>query len=332
MSILVTGAAGFIGSYLCQALLEQGYTVIGVDNLNSYYAESLKLQRLNRLKHHKNFSFLKLDINDIDLLVKEKEYNNIETIINLAAQAGVRYSLTAPHTYAHSNLTGFLKILEFTKNHPKNPFLIYASSSSVYGNSTPAPFSEDAVVNHPASLYAATKRSNELMSESYSHLYGLKQVGLRFFTVYGPWGRPDMAYWLFADRILNNEPINVFNHGDLERDFTWIGDIIEGIISIFQRGESVLSKKGVNHQVYNIGNNRPVKLNTFIETLETALGQSAKKQMLDMQPGDVYKTCADITKIQNDFGFEPKTTINVGLKHFTDWFKAYHKEHLCAPA
>ncbi|TRO94395.1 NAD-dependent epimerase/dehydratase family protein [Glycocaulis profundi] len=320
MKVLVTGAAGFIGSYVCHALLNRGFEVSGLDSLNAYYDPGLKARRLEFLEPRAGFRFHTLDIADHEALASLFTTERYDTVIHLAAQAGVRHSLDNPFAYAESNLTGHLSVLEAVRHAAPRPFLVYASSSSVYGNSTPAPFCEDARVDSPVSLYAATKRSGELLSESYANLYGMAQVGLRFFTVYGPWGRPDMAYWTFARKILDGEPIEVFNSGDLKRDFTWIDDIVDGVARIAERGPL---DGGRLHRIYNIGNNRPERLTDFIAALERALGETAERVMLPMQPGDVYETAADITAIQTDYGFAPATRMEDGLARFAEWFRAY---------
>jgi UDP-glucuronate 4-epimerase len=323
MKFLVTGAAGFIGAYVSHSLLNRGAQVVGIDCLNDYYDPSLKTQRLAFLKDREGFTAHTLDISDAPAMAALVRDGGFDTVIHLAAQAGVRYSLKEPFAYAQSNLVGHLSVLEAVRHAPSRPFLIYASSSSVYGNSAVAPFSETERADAPESLYAATKRSCELMSSSYTQLYDLAQVGLRFFTVYGPWGRPDMAYWGFAQRILAGEPIDVFNNGDLQRDFTWIDDIVDGIVRIAERGAAPLH--GQQHRIYNIGNNRPERLMDFISVLEAALGKKAEKRFLPMQPGDVYATAADISAIRTDYGFEPTTSIESGLQRFADWFIAYRK-------
>lgn len=322
MRILVTGAAGFIGSYICEALVNRGNSVLGLDSINNYYDVSIKHARLSRLNGQDGFNFIQQDIANYDEISCIFNKESFDTVIHLAAQAGVRYSIENPFAYLNSNLSGHMSMIEAIRNAPNRPYLIYASSSSVYGNSSEAPFSESARADKPVSLYAATKRADELLSESYANLYGLKQVGLRFFTVYGPWGRPDMAYWSFADRILKGQPIQIFNGGDLRRDFTWIGDIIDGMVRIVERGPR---DDLPVHTIYNIGNNRPEKLMDFISTLEQALGREAIKEFVPMQPGDVYETAADITAISRDFGFSPSTPISVGLKKFADWFIDYSK-------
>ncbi len=322
-TILVTGAAGFIGSYVARALLERGASVIGIDNLNDYYPPSLKKARLARLSGEKGFSFHELDIADHDGLKALPGALDADRVVHFAAQAGVRYSLQNPFAYARSNLVGHLSVLELVRAAPKKPRLVYASSSSVYGANTKVPFAESDPVTQPVSLYAATKRADELMSETYARLYGAEQVGLRFFTVYGPWGRPDMAYWSFADNILSGKPIRVFNNGDLSRDFTWIDDIVEGVVATV---EKPMKKAGdVPHRLYNIGNNKPAKLMRFIEILEEACGAKAIKEMAPMQPGDVHATYADIDAIAADYGFAPTTSLETGIPIFVEWFKKYRE-------
>jgi UDP-glucuronate 4-epimerase len=316
--ILVTGAAGFIGSYVCRALLERGAAVLGVDDLNAYYSPALKRARLATLEGAKGFRFVELDIADHEALFGLAEHDQVETVVHLAAQAGVRYSLENPFAYAHSNLAGHLSVLEFCRHAKRFERLVYASSSSVYGLDSTPPFREDERADAPISLYAATKRADELMSATYAHLYKIPQIGLRFFTVYGPWGRPDMAYWTFTQKILAGEPIQVFNNGDLRRDFTYIDDIVTGVIATVT--EPMRLDPARPHRVYNIGNNRPVELLRFIEVLEQAIGREAIKDFKPMQPGDVYETCADIEAIRGDYGFEPKTPLEVGLPRFVDWF------------
>lgn len=320
--ILITGGAGFIGFHLSKALLEMGEKVIGIDNLNDYYEVTLKEARLNILKQYENYEFQKLDIADksaIDKLFGEKKP---EIVVNLAAQAGVRYSIENPQAYVDSNLVGFFNILEACRQNPVK-HLLYASSSSVYGNQQKTPFSVDDSVDYPISLYAATKKSNELMAHSYCHLYGIPCTGLRFFTVYGPYGRPDMAYFSFSNKIFAGKTIQVFNHGDLYRDFTYIDDIVKGIVSMLDHAPKP-NEAGDCYKIYNIGNNQPVKLMDFIETLENALGKKAEKEFLPMQPGDVYQTYADVTDLMQDFGFKPSTTIEEGLGAFAKWYKEYY--------
>ncbi|WBQ08935.1 NAD-dependent epimerase/dehydratase family protein [Hyphomonadaceae bacterium ML37] len=320
MRLLVTGAAGFIGAYVCHALLDQGCDVVGLDNLNTYYDPALKRARLAFLDARDGFSFHARDLAEPDAL---DGLGAFDVVIHLAAQAGVRYSLEAPFAYLDSNLKGHLTVLEHVRHAKDRPFLVYASSSSVYGDTTPAPFREDARCDAPVSLYAATKRGCELLSESYASLYGINQVGLRFFTVYGPWGRPDMAYYAFAQAMLEHRPIQVFNHGDLMRDFTWIDDIVDGVARIALAGPDGGNGAGRAHRIYNIGNNRPERLMDFIAALEQAMGQTAQKVMTDMQPGDVHMTAANIDAIRADYGFDPTTSIAEGLPRFAAWMRAW---------
>ncbi|MGY6629348.1 MAG: NAD-dependent epimerase/dehydratase family protein [Oceanicaulis sp.] len=320
MRLLVTGAAGFVGAYVCHALLDRGCEVVGLDNINSYYDPALKHARLDILKARKSFSFHARDIADPQAL---EGLGAFDVIIHLAAQAGVRYSLEAPFAYLDSNLKGHLSVLEHVRHAQVQPFLVYASSSSVYGDTTPAPFREDARCDAPVSLYAATKRGAEMLSASYASLYGISQVGLRFFTVYGPWGRPDMAYYAFADAMLERRPIQVFNHGDLMRDFTWIDDIVDGVTRIALAGPDGGNGAGRTHRIYNIGNNRPERLMDFISALEAAMGLTAEMIMTGMAPGDVHITSANIDAISADYGFAPTTTIAEGLPRFARWLKAW---------
>lgn len=332
--ILVTGAAGFIGFHLSKKLLDRGAEVIGIDNLNDYYDVGLKKARLSELEKHNNFQFYKLDLSDRPGMADLFARCQPEKVANMAAQAGVRYSLTNPHAYADSNLVGFVNILEGCR-HNNVQHLVFASSSSVYGNNTKMPFSVQDNVDHPVSLYAATKKANELMAHTYSHLYNLPTTGLRFFTVYGPWGRPDMAYFLFTKAILEGQPIKVFNQGRMRRDFTYIDDIVEGIIRVLNHipqpnpdYSSDLGSPGSSaapYKIYNIGNNQPVELLRFIEVLEDCLGVKAQKQMLPMQPGDVPATYADIEELSRDVGFKPSTPIEVGLSRFVDWYRFYDR-------
>ena len=319
MHYLVTGVAGFIGHRTALALLAAGHQVVGVDNLNDYYEPRLKQARLKRLEGTPGFRFQELDLADHAALMALAERDEIDRVIHLAAQAGVRYSIENPFAYAQSNLTGHLSVLEFCRHAKQQPMLIYASSSSVYGMNAMAPFREDADVGHPVSLYAATKRSDELMSRTYAHLYELKQIGLRFFTVYGPWGRPDMAYWSFTDRILKGEPIHVFNGGEMQRDFTYIDDIIDGVMRI-ATGAFIPGQEVRPHRLYNIGNNKPVSLMEFIGAIEQAVGRKAEMIMEPMQPGDVKATCADISAIKKDYGYAPATGLAEGIAAFVDWF------------
>lgn len=331
MPILVTGAAGFIGHHVSKRLLDRGEQVIGIDNLNDYYSVELKRARLTELQRsHNSFSFVQVDFADTTALAEALKPFEIDRVIHLGAQAGVRYSITNPHAYVTSNLVGHLNILEYCRHQEGMKHLVYASSSSVYGSNTKLPFSVDDRVDLPISLYAATKKSDELMSEVYSHLYRLPQTGLRFFTVYGPWGRPDMALWLFTDAILKGEPIKVFNHGDMMRDFTYVDDIVTGIVACLDNpppddGQQKAGGSVNPHRVYNIGNHRSEPLLRMIEVLEQALGKKAERELLPMQPGDVRETYADITAIQSDLGFEPTTPIDVGIPKFVEWFRKYHR-------
>ena len=319
MSILVTGAAGFIGSFVARALIDRGEQVIGVDNLNSYYPVSLKKARLKRLQTQDAFSFHQIDIADFDQLEKITRGAGISAIVHLAAQAGVRHSIEAPFTYGRANLMGHLSVLELARA-LRVEHLVYASSSSVYGANKEIPFSEAHRTDAPESLYGATKKADELMSASYARLYEFPQTGLRFFTVYGPWGRPDMAYWLFTEKMLNGEPIQIFNHGDMGRDFTYIDDIVEGTLAALARPPG--QDQGF-HRVYNLGNDRPEKLMTLINLLEKELGVTAEKEMLGMQDGDVKRTWADISRAQNDLGYLPKTTLEQGLAKFVAWRRSF---------
>ncbi|WP_120341939.1 NAD-dependent epimerase [Bacillus wiedmannii] len=316
---LITGAAGFIGMHLSKKLLEMGCKVIGYDNLNDYYDISLKESRLNILNQYDNFTFHKADLTDKEYLEKLFNENNIHIVVNLAAQAGVRYSIENPDAYIQSNVVGFLNILEMCRHH-KVEHLLYASSSSVYGANKKIPFSTEDQVDNPVSLYAATKKSNELMAHTYSHLYNVPTTGLRFFTVYGPYGRPDMAYFSFTKAITEGKPIKVFNEGDMYRDFTYIDDIVDGIIKLLENSP-VLNNKELPYKVYNIGNNKPVKLLDFIQAIESAVGKEAVKEYYPMQPGDVYQTYADVSDLINDVGFKPDTPIQEGINKFVDWFK-----------
>jgi UDP-glucuronate 4-epimerase len=319
--VLLTGAAGFVGFHVANRLLDQGIAVTGVDNLNAYYAVKLKEERLRRLQARDGFEFHRIDIAEHEKLKALPAASSAEVVLHLAAQAGVRYSLENPFAYAQSNLMGHLSILELVRHAPQKPLLVYASSSSVYGANTKAPFSEEDRVDNPVSLYAATKRSDELMSEAYSRLYGMEQIGLRFFTVYGTWGRPDMAYWSFTQNILEGKPIRVFNNGDLQRDFTWIDDITEGVVSVATtRPASGTTEK---HRIYNIGNNKPEKLMRFIEIVEQAAGRKAEKIFEPMQPGDVHATYANVDAIARDYGFAPATSLEQGIPRFVEWYRSY---------
>lgn len=332
--ILVTGAAGFIGFYLCKRLIEQGADIIGVDNLNDYYDVNLKKNRLKHLEGAKNFQFIKMDISDRKSAAELFSREKFDMIAHLAAQAGVRYSLINPCAYIDSNISGFLNILEGCR-HNKVKHLVFASSSSVYGANTKMPFSVHHNVDHPVSLYAATKKANELMAHAYSSLYNIPCTGLRFFTVYGPWGRPDMALFLFTKAIEEGRPIDVFNYGKMRRDFTYIDDIIEGVARVLDRipqpnpewsGDNPDSATSyAPYKLYNIGNNNPVELMRFIEALEECLGKKAKKNLLPMQPGDVPATYADVDELIKDVGFKPSTSIEEGIRKFVAWYSEYYK-------
>ena len=321
MKILITGVAGFIGSKLAKNFLDANYNIYGIDNLNDYYDIKLKLYRLNNLKKYKKFQFIKVDISNTIKLKSYLKDKKIDIICHLAAQAGVRYSLINPRVYAQSNINGFLEILEYCRFNPKTK-LVYASSSSVYGGNKKIPFSVADDVSYPVSLYAATKRANELMAESYSKLFSLKIIGLRFFTVYGPWGRPDMAIWQFTDAISQNRPINLFHKGILKRDFTYVDDIVEGIKSaIFYKNKSKIAY----HKIFNLGNNKPISVNKIVTLLEKLLNKKAKKKFMPMQLGDVKNTFANIDESKKYLGFNPSTKIEKGLESFVNWFKTYNK-------
>ena len=333
MKVLITGVAGFIGMHLAQRLLQQGVEVVGIDNLNDYYAVSLKHDRLKLLAPHAQFRFIEMDMADRPAMETLFAQEKFTRVVNLAAQAGVRYSLQNPHAYVNSNVVGFLNILEGCRHHGVQ-HLVYASSSSVYGSNTHMPFSTHDNVDHPVSLYAATKKSNELMAHTYSHLYRMPTTGLRFFTVYGPWGRPDMSPSLFAGAILEGRPINVFNQGQMQRDFTYIDDIVEGVVRVmelvatpnptYDRATPDVASSDAPYRIYNIGNHQPVELMTFIETIEQAVGKKAVKNMLPMQDGDVVATYADIDDLQQAVGFTPQTPLAEGIAKFVQWYKAYH--------
>jgi UDP-glucuronate 4-epimerase len=333
--ILITGTAGFIGFHLANALLGKGDEIVGIDNINDYYDVNLKYSRLqeagidiNKVDWHRevfstkydNYSFVRMNLEDKAELFKLFEEKNFDVVVNLAAQAGVRYSIQNPDAYIQSNIVGFLNILEAARNFPVK-HLIYASSSSVYGLNDKIPFQEEDKTDSPVSLYAATKKANELMAHTYSHLYGIKTTGLRFFTVYGPWGRPDMAYFLFADAIKNGKPIKVFNHGKLKRDFTYIDDIVNGIVSLTQTSFS--NGEGL-YRVFNLGNDTPVELFDFIQTIERHMGKEALKEFLEMQAGDVVATWANIDELSALIGYKPATNIDEGIKRFIAWYKTYN--------
>ena len=332
-TILITGAAGFIGFHLVEALCQKNYKVIGYDNINDYYAIDLKYARLKELgisrtkaenfyeevKSTKyDFTFYRANLEDDTFLDELFARYTFDTVVNLAAQAGVRYSIENPKAYGQSNLVGFLNVLEACRQYGVKQ-LLYASSSSIYGNSTDVPFTTSQNVDHPISLYAATKKANELMAHSYSHLYGIQTIGLRFFTVYGPWGRPDMAMFLFTDAILNGRPLKVFNHGDLSRDFTYIDDIIQGITKLIE------TRMSTSYQLYNIGNSKPVQLMDFIRAIEQSTGIEAKLDFLPMQPGDVNQTWADVDDLMKQFDYQPNFPVEKGVQNFVDWYKSYYK-------
>ena len=314
MKILVTGSAGFIGYHLTQFLLKKNYTVVGLDNINSYYDANLKKSRLSNIKN-KNFIFNKIDLQDKQSIEDLFKKNKFDVVINLAAQAGVRYSISHPEKYIESNVTGFINLLEACRTYSIENF-IYASSSSVYGMNSVIPFSEDDEVNHPISLYAATKKSNELMAHTYSHLFNIPSTGLRFFTVYGPWGRPDMAMYIFVKKILNDEPIDVFNFGNMERDFTYIDDIVKGIRAAID--------KNYDYEIFNLGNSKVENLSNVISNIKKELNCEVKINYKPIQPGDVEKTFSNISKAKKMLGFNPTTSINEGIKKFINWFNDYH--------
>lgn len=334
LKILVTGTAGFIGFHLTKYLLNKGLNVIGVDNINDYYETQLKYDRISILKQYENFMFYKADIKDKERLEDIFKSTKPETVINLAAQAGVRYSIENPYAYVDSNLIGFVNILEACRNYPVK-HLLYASSSSVYGGNKIVPFSTNHNVDHPISLYAATKKSNELLAHTYSHLFNIPTTGLRFFTVYGPWGRPDMAYYSFTKNIIEGKPIKVFNYGKMERDFTYVDDIVESIYKLINKipkadicwdeSDGKLSSSFAPYRIYNIGNNQPIQLMRFINILEEKIGEKAEIVYMDMQPGDVYKTYADISELERDINFKPSTSIEDGVEKFIGWYKDYYK-------
>ncbi|MSO65766.1 MAG: NAD-dependent epimerase/dehydratase family protein [Alphaproteobacteria bacterium] len=322
MTVLVTGAAGFIGYHVCEALLGRGDRVVGVDSLNAYYDVALKQARLAKLRQQRGFAFVQKNIADRDLADTLNQFEGIDRVVHLAAQAGVRYSLENPHAYVEANVVGHLQILELCRHLKECRHLVYASSSSVYGSNRKIPFAVGDPVDHPISLYAATKRADELISYAYSHLFGVPQTGLRFFTVYGPWGRPDMALYIFTRAIANGEPIRLFNGGDMKRDFTYVDDIVAGVLAALDRAPPLTS--GVPHRVYNLGNHRPEPLPRLIALIEGALGRKAQIMLEPMQPGDVKETYADIEDAERDLGFRPVTPIDVGVPRFVEWYRAYH--------
>jgi UDP-glucuronate 4-epimerase len=341
MKVLVTGVAGFIGMHVAQRLLQRGDQVVGIDNLNDYYDPALKLARLECLHPNSNFRFVRGDIADSAAVNELFAAEKFDRVINLAAQAGVRYSLKNPQAYIQTNLVGFGNLLEACRHNGIQHF-VYASSSSVYGSNTHMPFSVHDNVDHPVSLYAATKKANELMAHSYSHLYGLPTTGLRYFTVYGPWGRPDMSPWLFSSAILENRKIDVFNHGKMQRDFTYIDDIADGTVRVLDRvpvsnpefdtGNPDPGTSYAPYKVYNIGNNQPVELMTFIETIEEALGKKAEKNFLPMQAGDVVATYANVEDLKREVGFEPKTPLGEGIAKWAAWYRSYRDKSACHEA
>lgn len=334
MRVLVTGAAGFIGFHLCDKLLKLGHQVVGLDNINGYYDIKLKMARLKELGilevfehklsessiYNSQFQFIKISLEDQIHLPQLFQKFEFDAVCNLAAQAGVRYSIEDPMVYVESNIVGFLNLLECMRNF-KVKKLIFASSSSVYGNSKNVPFSTNDKVDEPISLYAASKKTNELMAHTYAHLFGIQTIGLRFFTVYGPWGRPDMAMFLFTDAILNNKPIKVFNHGELYRDFTYIDDIVNGVVA------TIIQKNDVTYEIYNIGNGKPVKLTEFIDAIEVETNLKFKREMYPMQPGDVERTWADTSEFENVYNYKPSIDVSKGIKEFVSWYKMYYLDH-----
>ncbi|MBE7638264.1 NAD-dependent epimerase/dehydratase family protein [Sneathiella sp. P13V-1] len=327
MAILVTGAAGFVGMHVCEYLLRAGEVVVGVDNLTDYYDVRLKEARLGRIQEYENFSFHKIDISDSETFLTEMNtIPDISKVAHMAAQAGVRYSLENPFSYARSNLDGFLTILEYCRHNKKLEHLVYASSSSVYGGNKVLPYSTDQQVDHPVSLYAATKKSNELMAHSYSHLYRFPTTGLRFFTVYGPWGRPDMAYWSFTEALLAGKTLKIFNNGEMKRDFTYIDDIVSGVVKVLSNPPKDEGESGAPYRIYNIGNHRSEPLMELVHNLEKALNVTANLEFLPMQPGDVKETFADIDPLSRDVGYAPTTKLSDGIPKFVEWYKTYFKD------
>lgn len=335
MRYLVTGASGFIGYHVSERLLAEGHTVVGADNMNAYYDPALKRARLERLRAHERYTFMEQELSDRDAVARIFADGRFDTVIHLAAQAGVRYSLQDPHAYVDSNLVAFVNVLEGCR-HAKVGHLVFASSSSVYGGNTKLPFSVHDNVDHPLSLYAATKKANELLAHSYAHLYRLPVTGLRFFTVYGPWGRPDMAMYIFTKAILSGEPLRLFNRGKMQRDFTYIDDIVEGVVSAAERPAAPdpafdaqapdPAHSNAPYRVFNIGNNQPVELENVVALLEQELGRKAQVELAEMQPGDVQATYADIAAMTAATGFIPRTPIEVGVRRFVDWYRSYHRE------
>ena len=325
MSVLVTGTAGFIGFHVAQQLMEQGRSVVGIDNLNDYYDPALKQARLARLNGRNGFTFRRLDVQDREaLLALAGEFPEITEIVHLAAQAGVRYSLENPFAYVETNVMGHLCMMELARRLPQLRHFVYASSSSVYGGNKVLPFSVDQRVDTPVSLYAATKRADELMTQCYAHLYGLPSTGLRFFTVYGPWGRPDMSAYIFTKAIFEGRPIRLFNHGDMRRDFTYIDDIVAGVLAAVGHPPE-RAGEAPPHRVFNLGNHRAEPLLRFVEVIEQACGKAAIRELADMQPGDVKETYADIEPAREAFGFEPRVSIDEGIPRFVEWYRAYHR-------
>lgn len=334
MKILVTGAAGFIGMHVCISLLKSGIEVVGIDNINDYYDVNLKVSRLEQLTKYNHFKFYKLDLEDKNGLHEIFRVHEVKRIIHLAAQAGVRYSLENPRAYISANIDGFMNILEAAKEH-NIEHLVYASSSSVYGSNSLMPFSEDQNVDHPLSMYAATKKSNELMAHTYSHLYNIPTTGLRFFTVYGPWGRPDMALFMFCKSIIENKPIDIYNHGQMQRGFTYISDIVEGVIKVMNKpatpdkkfvgDNSSASTSSAPYRIFNIGNSEPCPLMDYISSLENTLGIEAQKNFMEIQPGDVKSTSADTSKLESWVDFKPAVNIQTGIMEFVKWYREYYK-------
>ncbi len=324
MTVIVTGVAGFIGSQVAAQLMDRGCCVVGIDNLNDYYDPALKQARLDRLTDRNGFSFRRLDIQDREAIVAlAVEFPEVTEIIHLAAQAGVRYSLENPFAYVETNVMGHLCMMELARRLPKLRHFVYASSSSVYGGNKELPFSVEQRVDSPVSLYAATKRSDELMTYCYAHLYDLPSTGLRFFTVYGPWGRPDMSAYIFTKAIFEGRPIRIFNHGNMSRDFTYVDDIVAGVLAVMERPPQ-RDGEAAPHKVYNLGNHRSEPLMRFVELIEQACGREAIREFDDMQPGDVQETYADIEPARRDLGFEPKTSIDEGIPRFVEWYRSYH--------